>query len=94
LRYCGAFETRTYLALLARVIPYHIIAAEPDRPIMTREEAIAELRERGIPVEMLEVLRKAPVRLDDDEDPDPYGRKKMINAKAESVEVSQNDTEK
>jgi len=52
---------------------------------MTREEAIAELRERGLPVELLEVLRKAPVRLDDDEDPDPYGRHKMINAKPDNL---------
>jgi hypothetical protein len=80
LRYAAVYETKTYLGLLARCLPYFIVDGSLDRPVMTREEAIAKLRERGLPVELLEVLRKAPVRLDDDEDPDPYGRK-TINAK-------------
>ncbi len=85
LRYCAAFETKTFLALLARTIPYHIIAAEPERPDMTREEAVAMLRERGIPVEMLEYLRQAPVQLDPGEDPDPYGL--AVDVEPESVEI-------
>jgi hypothetical protein len=41
--------------------------------VLTRAETEAQLSERGLPVELLEHLRKAPVVLDLDEDEDPYG---------------------
>jgi hypothetical protein len=58
---------------MARVAPKHVFAdmTHRDAP-MTSEDIEAELRERGIPVEMLQSLLKAPVELDWDEDPDPY----------------------
>jgi hypothetical protein len=37
---------------------------------------LAQLKERGLPLELIEHLRKAPVQLDDDEDDDPYGLRK------------------
>ena len=41
---------------------------------MTHEETLAQLRERGLPENFIELMRKAPVVLDPDEleDPDPY----------------------
>jgi hypothetical protein len=57
---------------MARVAPKHVIA-NVTHSVMTRAETEAQLRERGLPVELLEHLRKAPVVLDLDEDEDPYG---------------------
>jgi len=60
------------MALLARILPFYI-SAETPKQILTHDETLAELRERGLPIELLEHLRKAPEILDDDENPDPYG---------------------
>jgi hypothetical protein len=57
---------------MARIAPKHVIA-NVTRSIMTQAETEAELRERGLPVELLEHLRIAPVVLDLDEDEDSYG---------------------
>jgi hypothetical protein len=45
---------------------------------MTAPEVEAELRERGIPIELLDSLLAAPEELDDDEEPDPYGLMKDL----------------
>jgi DNA-directed RNA polymerase specialized sigma24 family protein len=45
-------------------------------------EIEAELREIGLPVELVEHLRKVPEELDWDEDPDPYGMMKDVTPPA------------
>jgi hypothetical protein len=45
----------------------------------SHEEMLAQLRERGLPLELIEHLRKAPEVLDPNEDPDPYGVMKDIS---------------
>jgi len=45
---------------------------------------LAELKERGLPIELLEHLRKAPEILDDDENPDPYGLLKDVSSPKDS----------
>jgi hypothetical protein len=41
----------------------------PEKAILTREETLAQLRERGLPLELIDHLRKAPEILDWDEVP-------------------------
>jgi len=65
-------DHKTYCALLARILPYYIANELPDKSIISRDEAMAQLRERGLPVELIDHLRRAPEVLDADEDPDPY----------------------
>jgi hypothetical protein len=45
---------------------------------MSYEETVAELRERGLPPELIDHLRLAPEILDEGEDPDPYGLLKNV----------------
>ena len=64
---------------LARILPYYVNTNEPVGPaILSHEEMLAQLRERGLPLELIEHLRKAPEILDPGEDPDPYGLMKDI----------------
>jgi hypothetical protein len=68
-------ESKTFAGLLARVLPYHVVADEPpERHILTRQEALEQLQERGLPVDLLNILRRAPQQLDPGEDPDLYDR--------------------
>jgi hypothetical protein len=79
LLWCAVNEPKTYMALLARILPYYVNTSEPVGPTtVTREEMLAQLRERGLPLELIEHLRKAPEILDPGEDPDPYGLMKDI----------------
>jgi hypothetical protein len=57
--------------------------------VRTPEEIDAELRERGLPVELLEHLRMMPDVLQDGEDPDPYGLFKDV-----TPEMTPDDTAK
>ena len=67
------------MALMARILPYYVNTNEPVGPTtVSREEMLAQLRERGLPLELIEHLRKAPEILDPGEDPDPYGLMKDI----------------
>jgi hypothetical protein len=59
-------EPRTYAALMARILPYYVHTELPEA-ILTREETLAELKARGLPIELIEHLRKAPAQLDEDE---------------------------
>jgi hypothetical protein len=64
------------MALLARILPYYGNTAEPVGPsILSHDEMLAQLRERGLPLEVIEHLRKAPEILDPGEDDDPYNLK-------------------
>jgi hypothetical protein len=72
-------EPKTYLALMARILPYYVNTAPPlGKVVLTHEETLALLRERGLPEDLIEHLRKAPEILDDGEDPDPYGLLKNV----------------
>lgn len=68
-------DHRTYCSLLARVLPYYLKPDLPEDAIMTHDETLAQLRERGLPENFIELMRKAPVVLDPDEleNPHPYG---------------------
>jgi hypothetical protein len=67
LEWSALHETKTFLGLLARVLPYHVLDERPEKHVLTREEAIENAG-------CLETLRRAPRPLDPGEDPDPYGR--------------------
>jgi hypothetical protein len=74
------------MALLARILPYYVNTTEPVGPAtLTHEEMLAQLRERGLPLEVIEHLRKAPEILDPGEDPDPYGLMKDISVPLERL---------
>jgi hypothetical protein len=69
LLWCAVNEPKTYIALLARILPYYVSTELPEKAILTREETLAQLRERGLPLELIDHLRKAPEILDWDEVP-------------------------
>jgi hypothetical protein len=60
---------------MARILPYYVNAEIPEE-IMTRAETLAELKARGLPLELIEHLRKAPATLDPGEEEDPWGLRK------------------
>jgi hypothetical protein len=72
LEWAAMNHPKTYLGLLARVLPYHVVDQTPQRTAISREEALIQLQERGLPVDLLNVLRLAPQPLDPGEDPDPW----------------------
>jgi hypothetical protein len=80
LLWCAVNEPRAYMALLARILPYYVNTLDPvgSKEIMSYEEAAAELRERGLPPDLINHLRLAPEILDPGEDPDPYGLMKTV----------------
>jgi hypothetical protein len=41
--------------------------------LRTHEQILAQLEERGLPTDLVGVLREAPAELDIGEDPDPFG---------------------
>ena len=74
LKWAAIHKADRFIALLSRGMPQHVIADVTPR-VLTRTEVEAQLKERGLPVGLLEHLRKAPVELDFDEDEDPYRTK-------------------
>jgi hypothetical protein len=72
LEWAALHMPKVYLGLLARTLPYHVLNEAPQRSAITREEALIQLQERGLPIDLLNVLRLAPQPLDPGEDPDPY----------------------
>jgi hypothetical protein len=88
-RWLGLYEPKTAAALLARIMPYYITAAEPP-PIATRSEIEAELKDLGLPVGLIEYFQKAPVELQPGENPDPWG----VKAEREAAERASDDTAK
>jgi hypothetical protein len=67
LKWAALYQSRTFLGLLGRILPYYIKASVPENEIMTHEETLAALRERGLPEDFIMLMRKAPVVLDPDE---------------------------
>jgi hypothetical protein len=78
LEWAAVHKAERFLILLARVAPKKLFAEVTHRAAMTSAEVEAELRERGIPVKLLDSLLAAPDELDDDEDTDPYGLMKDV----------------
>jgi hypothetical protein len=68
------------------VLPYHVNEVLPENRILTREQAIEEIKERGLPPVMMAMLLQAapPPKLDPGEDPDPFG---VIDVKADTTDT-------
>jgi hypothetical protein len=80
LLWCATHEPRAYMAMLCRILPYHTIPEIPDKSTLSYEEVVMQLRERGLPPELIDHLRKAPPGANDlwpGENPDPYGMKNV-----------------
>jgi hypothetical protein len=79
---------------MARVLPYYVNTELPEN-ILTREETLADLKARGLPLELIQHLRRAPARLDDDEEEDPWGlRKKGVTLDMKPAPGDTDDTAK
>jgi hypothetical protein len=63
LRWATIHETKTYLGLIARVLPFNVVQEQPEEAILTHEQVLAQLEERGLPIDLVGVLREAPVQL-------------------------------
>jgi hypothetical protein len=75
LRWACINEAKTYLGLIARVLPFNDVQEHPEEAILTHEQIMAQLEERGLPVDLVAVLREPPAQLDPGEDDDPFGTK-------------------
>jgi hypothetical protein len=58
----------------------------PDKPTLTYDEAVAQLKERGLPVDLIKHLRKAPeaAALWPGENQDPYRLKDVTPKKVDT----------
>jgi len=58
LLWCAVNRPEQYMALLARILPYYGSPPEPTgKGILTYEETLARLRERGLPLELIDHMR-------------------------------------
>jgi hypothetical protein len=87
LLWLAVHEPRTYASLMGRVLPYYVSTDLPE-PILSRDETLAQLKERGLPIELLQHLQRATAPLDDDEDTDPY------RSPDDAIDVTPNDAGK
>jgi hypothetical protein len=53
-------DHRTYCTLLARILPYFVIPDITTKATLSCDETVAQLRERGLPPELINHMRKAP----------------------------------
>jgi hypothetical protein len=65
-------ERRAYLALVGRALPVRVNATVTHKPVMTLDEAAAELKARGLPPQLIDYLRSVDDGLGEDDEPDPY----------------------
>jgi hypothetical protein len=70
LKVSAVVERKTVMILLGRALPLQVNATVAHKTILSREEAIAELKLRGLPDEIIEMLQPVEYVLDG---PDPYG---------------------
>jgi hypothetical protein len=57
---CAILERKTFLTVMARLLPITIKSAPPIKKVLTREEALFELRRRGLDPELINHLRRLP----------------------------------
>jgi hypothetical protein len=62
----------SYAGLLDRVLPYQVQDLTPEHRALSRQEVEEELKLRGLPTELLAILRAAPAPLDPGEIENPY----------------------
>jgi hypothetical protein len=65
-------EPKSYAMLLRGTMTTELRATVSLKPLLTREEALAEMRARGLPTEWMENLDKVDEELGPDDDPNPY----------------------
>jgi ParB-like nuclease domain len=82
-------EPKSYAMLLRGMLPTELRATVTLKPVLTRDEALAEMRARGLPTEWIENLDKVDQELGPDDDPNPYDHNVIDlkpNPPAESAE--------
>jgi hypothetical protein len=72
LMWLGRAEPKSYAMLLRGTMPAEIRATMTLKPMLTRDEALAEMRARGLRTEWIENLTKVDDELGPDDDPNPY----------------------
>jgi hypothetical protein len=60
LKVCSIKERKTFFTVMARLLPITINSAPPLKEVLTREEALHELRERGLDLRLIDHLRRLP----------------------------------
>jgi hypothetical protein len=80
LKVSAVAERKTFMILLGRALPHQVNATVARKTILSREEAIAELKLRGLPDEIIEMLQPVEYMLDG---PDPYGDDDAIDPEAD-----------
>jgi hypothetical protein len=78
----GRVERPQDLLRVARACHAYFVISDivPTKNTLSYEETVAQLRERGLPPELIDHMRKAPPGADDlwpGENPDPYGMKNV-----------------
>jgi hypothetical protein len=79
LKVSAVVERKAFMILLGRALPIQVNATVAHKAILSREEAIAELKLRGLPDELIEMLKPVEYLL---EGPDPYGDDDAIDPEA------------
>jgi hypothetical protein len=79
LKVSAVVERKTVMILLGRALPLQVNATVAHKTILSREEAIAELKLLGLPYEIIEMLQPVEYVLDG---PDPYGDDDAIDPEA------------
>jgi hypothetical protein len=72
LMWLGRKDPKSYAMLLRGLLPAEVKATVTVKPLLTPEEALAEMRSRGVPVELIEHLTKVDGELGPDDEPNPY----------------------
>jgi hypothetical protein len=68
-----AIDVPTSFAVLLRAaMPVHVTATVTHRRVLTLDEAVVQLKARGLPPELIEYLRRVDDELGEDDEPDPY----------------------
>jgi hypothetical protein len=95
LKWAAIHKADRFIALMARGAPKHVFAdVAHHNCAMTAAEIEAELKERGLPTDLLPFLLNVPEdeELDFDENPDPFNR--MKDATPAGAGVAPDDTAK
>jgi hypothetical protein len=72
LMWLGQEVPTSFAVLLRAVLPVHINATVTHKPAMTLDEAVAELKARGLPPQLIDYLRSVDDGLGEDDEPNPY----------------------